>query len=566
MQIAFPRTPRPNVNITTFLPRHLPRARYPQAQKLQRPAHTLARTALKEGVLGRYTIVLDFKEEKEKEKGRNIPICSSGYLPGDMSTAAAMETAIHAVDPTKLGAITLAPSEDGLVEEWHIEPNNKEIQEYQKLVKAAQELRETNTPVAFPTETVYGLGADATRSEAVRAIYAAKGRPSDNPLIVHVDSLHMLRGLLRGHQGAQSANPKVEAEEEDPIPPIYRPLIQKFWPGPLTIILPVPESGSQLAPEVTAGLSTFGARMPRSLLALALIRLAGCPLAAPSANASTRPSPTCAEHVFDDLTGRIATIIDGGPCEVGVESTVVDGLSSPPAVLRPGGISVEELRKVEGWEGVVVAYKDAAEGEKEGMGGKPRAPGMKYRHYSPKARVLLCEAARGHSQEEVRGRMDGFKRVGVIRTRNWDEGLGVEGLRHVEDRDAGGVSNGLPQEASASGFGATPAVFAHGTGEHSSSHSHTNFLLSLSQHSIPHATHLVPTTSSSPSSSTPQDIFDIHLGSQTSDVARGLFSALRELDKKSVEVIFVEGIDDTTGDDIAAAVMNRLRKAAEVRI
>lgn len=204
------------------------------------------------------------------------------------------------------------------------------------LSEAAHHLRTTPIPVAFPTETVYGLGADATRSDAVKGIYTAKGRPSDNPLIVHVCDLDMLRRLLRGTDERKEG-------DEDPIPAVYKPLIEKFWPGPLTILLPLPEP-SPLAPEVSAGLPTFGARMPASPLAKSLIKLVGAPLAAPSANASTRPSPTSAQHVADDLNGRIQVILDDGEiCGVGVESTVVDGLCSPPVVLRPGGVGIEEL-------------------------------------------------------------------------------------------------------------------------------------------------------------------------------------------------------------------------------
>ena len=274
---------------------------------------------------------------------------------------AEMHTDILPIDPTKIGQIVLHDNPESLLDEWDLkwEVNTADLTH---MKRAAAQLRSTDIPVAFPTETVYGLGADATRSTAVQGIFQVKQRPSDNPLIVHVCSIQQLKEILCSNGSHES------------IPAIYEPLIQKFWPGPLTIILPNPK-GSPLAPEVTAGLSTFGARMPRSLLALVLIKLAGVPLAAPSANASTRPSPTAAEHVKDDLDGRIEMILDGGPCDVGVESTVVDGLTHPPSILRPGGISIERLRKCPGWEGVIVGYKDAPE-----KGIKPRAPGMKYRH------------------------------------------------------------------------------------------------------------------------------------------------------------------------------------------
>ncbi|KAL5378339.1 hypothetical protein PMIN03_004372 [Paraphaeosphaeria minitans] len=451
-------------------------------------------------------------------------------------TTTAMETTIFPVNPEKLGTLKIqeADKQDRLIEEWDIE--YAQGQDFESLQRAAKELRETDTPVAFPTETVYGLGADATRTSAVRAIFAAKGRPADNPLIVHVHSLSQLRSLLRG-----SADFTETAA--DPIPEIYKPLIRKFWPGPLTMIMPNPE-GSQLAPEVTAGLSTFGARMPRSILALALLRLSTVPLAAPSANASTRPSPTAAEHVKDDLEGRISTIIDGGPCEVGVESTVVDGLSHPPSILRPGGITVEQLRQCPGWEDVIVGYKDKHE-----QGIKPRAPGMKYRHYSPKATVVLYEAGTpAPAVEELLETVAGRKSVGIVRTKTWAKNLGLA----VSERN-GGVDSQTNGVSSSTG----------GVQQDSSPLSESNLLRSVKQHQVPHAVH---STFQCGADQDTLSIWDIGLGTATEDVARGLFSALRELDKHGVDMILVEGIADKVDDDIAAAVMNRLRKAAEISI
>lgn len=444
-----------------------------------------------------------------------------------------METNMLAVDPRKLGEISFKESRQDLIDDWDIK--YAEGKDYESLKRAAEELVNTNVPVAFPTETVYGLGADATRSSAVKAIFAAKGRPADNPLIVHIHSLPQLRELLSGKQ--ETVNGQIEAGE-DPIPEIYKPIIERFWPGPITIILPAPES-SRLAPEVTAGLSTFGARMPRSILALSLLRLCGRPLAAPSANASTRPSPTAAEHVFDDLQGRIHTIIDGGPCEVGVESTVVDGLSSPPSILRPGGVTVEQLRQCPGWENVTVGYKD----KQEAGASKPRAPGMKYRHYSPKAEVILFESGAGRpSGEEIKIK----KRLGFIRTKSWEPALNLATRASPKTTTVNGQTNGASR-ASSKPTGSNP------------SSRQSNLLRSVVQHQIPYAEHYT-------SASSNIDVWDIDLGAETEGVARGLFSALRELDKKGVDTIYVEGIDDKSGDDIAAAVMNRLRKAAEIRI
>ncbi|KAF2703119.1 translation factor [Pleomassaria siparia CBS 279.74] len=451
-----------------------------------------------------------------------------------------METDILPVDAARLGQIRIHNSPDALVDEWSMEYTEGE--DLNSMRRAAEELAHTDTPVAFPTETVYGLGADATRSSAVRAIFAAKNRPVDNPLIVHVHSISQLQSLLRGGKDVVNNGP-------DPIPEIYKPLIRKFWPGPLTIILPNPVN-SVLAPEVTAGLSTFGARMPCSILALALIRMAGVPLAAPSANASTRPSPTTAEHVKDDLDGRIRTIIDGGPCSVGVESTVVDGLSSPPSILRPGGVTVEDLRRIPGWENVVVGYMD-----KQEVGDRPKAPGMKYRHYSPKATVILYEATAGvpvpkRLLEQANTKVARGKKVGIIRTVRWERALGLavgsEKTKEVQEQEAIGMTS--REEIAETSHSVAPEVPDSRL---------SNLLRSVIQHKVPHAEQIILKEGLT----TPMVLWDINLGADTEGVARGLFSALRELDRKGVDVIFVEGIDDKSGDNIAAAVMNRLRKA-----
>ncbi|KAG7108543.1 Threonylcarbamoyl-AMP synthase like protein [Verticillium longisporum] len=398
-----------------------------------------------------------------------------------------------------------------------------------ELREAAAYLRTNDTPVAFPTETVYGLGADATRSAAVKGIYAAKGRPSDNPLIIHVSDLTMLRRFL-------APAPSDAPDAADPIPAIYKPLLERFWPGPLTILLPLP-SPSPLAPEVTAGLPTFAVRMPSSPLALSLIALADTPLAGPSANASTKPSPTAARHVLDDLAGRIELILDAGPCAVGVESTVVDGLCDPPVVLRPGGLALDRLRACPGWARAVKAYRDASE---EGAAA-PRAPGMKYKHYSPRAAVVLYEAAGasgadGVAAEDLRRALDlpvpgapaaAGRKIGVIRTRRWKT-VGAVGTRY----------RGVPVAAAEAvrGEAGDETVFAMVEGQ----------LQGDDGEAL-------------------ATILDIDLGETIPGIAKGLFSALRELDRRGVDVIFVDGVDD--GDDVAAAVMNRLRKAAsETRV
>ncbi|KAI9692767.1 MAG: hypothetical protein M1820_009366 [Bogoriella megaspora] len=424
---------------------------------------------------------------------------------------------------------------DKFPNDWQLELN-EETADSHNLQRAAHSLRHSSIPVAFPTETVYGLGADATRSEAVRGIYKAKRRPADNPLIVHVCSLNQLRQLLLPSIEGDVLSP----DQKDPIPVIYRPLIEKFWPGPLTIILPNPK-GSKLAEEVTAGLQTFGARMPQNLLALSLIRLAEAPLAAPSANASTKPSPTAAEHVKDDLNGRIDIILDGGPCDVGVESTVVDGLSDPPTILRPGGISIDFLRSCPGWESVTKSYKDEA----EKASSTPRAPGMKYRHYSPKAKVILFGAGMPRpTLEQLAKNFGSGTNVGLIHTKRW-LALAQNNVRRLS---TGVASNIRPTFLDGNSFDENDMLSRLLRAERSISPSSTN----CSSIKFPDwADALI--------------IWEISLGDDTENIARGLFSALRELDRKGVDVILVEGIDENEGNR-AAAIMNRLRKAAEVEL
>lgn len=233
--------------------------------------------------------------------------------------------------------------------------------------------------VAFPTETVYGLGADARSASAVRAIFAAKGRPSDNPLIVHVASLHSLTRF--GFAGRL------------PLP--AQKLARTFWPGPLTLVLPL-ASADALAPGVTAGLSTVGVRVPRHPVAAALLAAADVPVAAPSANRSGRPSPTSAAHVLADLDGRVAGLLDAGesaPIAVGLESTVVDATREDRlTVLRPGAVS---RRQLEDAAGVPVVEGSGRVSVRQ----TPPAPGMKYRHYAPVAPLRVVP--RGEVRREV---------------------------------------------------------------------------------------------------------------------------------------------------------------------
>ncbi len=220
--------------------------------------------------------------------------------------------------------------------------------------------------VAFPTETVYGLGADALNSEAVRALFEAKKRPLDNPPIVHVGDAKGIYRLAR--------EVPLKAEK----------FIKTFWPGPLTLIF----KRSEIVPDVTvAGLDTIAVRMPRHNVALALIRESGCCIAAPSANLAGKPSPTMAKHVLDDLDGRIDAVLDAGPTNIGVESTVLDMTVDPPLVLRPGGTPYEELKRML----TRVELHPVAVAEIELFVEKARSPGMKHRHYAPDADVIVVE-------------------------------------------------------------------------------------------------------------------------------------------------------------------------------
>ena len=450
-----------------------------------------------------------------------------------------LQTKVLPVDAQSIGKVTAVSIQNDLLDTFEIDLDSQSP-DATNLRFAAEQLSHSDIPVAFPTETVYGLGADATRSSAVNGIYKAKQRPADNPLIVHFASLKQLRDLLSPQQcyvKSQVNGHIANGTSPDPIPDIYKPLISRFWPGPLTIILPNP-SYSPLAPEVTAGLNTFGARIPRHVLALALIKLSNVPIAAPSANASTKPSPTAPEHVLNDLYGRIETIIDGGPCDVGVESTVVDGLSSPPLILRPGGISIEQLRSCPGWENVQIVYKNVSESENQ-----PKAPGMKYRHYSPKAPVILYEVGRSPpSLPELCTYLDEHKSLGIITSKSWQ--ISAQSLPPLIQQRAR-----TPVPAHRNSNASEKPRFA---GMLDTLHSCRNPRAALTDHEVGYY-------------GSNLRILEVNLGGSTADIARGIFSALRELDRENVDAIFVEGIDDLEGDT-AAAVMNRLRKAAETRV
>lgn len=248
----------------------------------------------------------------------------------------------------------------------------KEIDD--KIAAAAKLLREGSL-VAIPTETVYGLGANGLDGDAVRRIFEAKGRPNDNPLILHVTGPQWL--------------PRYCSE----VPPLAYVLARKFWPGPLTMIL---KRKSVVPDETTAGLDTVAMRCPNHPVTLAIIREAGVPIAAPSANTSGRPSCTSAQDVLEDMDGKIDGVVDGGPCTVGVESTILDLTCDPPRLLRPGGLPLEDLERLIGPIEVDKAVTAPLQGDE-----KPKAPGMKYRHYAPKAPVTVITGSPEKSAQEI---------------------------------------------------------------------------------------------------------------------------------------------------------------------
>lgn len=250
--------------------------------------------------------------------------------------------------------------------------------EYERALNEASQLINDGEVVGIPTETVYGLAANALDENAVKKIYEAKGRPSDNPLIVHISCLSELQPLVKE------------------IPEKVKIMAEKFWPGPLTMIM----KKSDLIPlKTSGGLDTVAVRMPENEYARAIIRKCGVPLAAPSANLSGSPSPTNAKYVYDDMNGRIPLIIDGGASKIGVESTVITLVTEIPTVLRPGGVTVEEIRDLIGEVKVDSAVlNELKDGE------KASSPGMKYKHYAPRANITILKGSLKKFIEYTKGK------------------------------------------------------------------------------------------------------------------------------------------------------------------
>lgn len=271
---------------------------------------------------------------------------------------------------------------------------NKYKPEIEKIKYAADVIKKGGL-VAFPTETVYGLGADVFNEEAVKRIFQVKGRPPDNPLIVHIADVADIKSLTES------------------IPPKAKILAERFWPGPLTIVL---KKSKKVSDIVTAGCDSVAIRIPNNLIALSLIKESGVPIVAPSANKSGRPSPTSARDVVEDLGGLVELILDGGKTKIGIESTVIDMTIDRPIILRPGGVTVEEIKKIIGDVGVITVGK-----RKRGLTltAEPvKSPGLKYKHYSPKAPIVIVEGERDKVRRRIEILADEAlkdkKKVGII--------------------------------------------------------------------------------------------------------------------------------------------------------
>jgi L-threonylcarbamoyladenylate synthase len=303
-------------------------------------------------------------------------------------------------------------------------------------IKKAAALLQAGGLVAFPTETVYGLGAIATSPEAVKKIYLVKGRPADNPLIVHIADLDQLDTVVEG------------------LSPETLYLARIFWPGPLSLVL---KRSLLVAPEVSAGLPTVAVRMPDHPLALSLIKAAGAPIAAPSANLAGRPSPTSPRHVLEDLGGLIDAVIMGQDCRIGVESTVLDLSGRQPVILRPGGLSREALE-------TALNCSIPVAGSKFSMA-KPSSPGMKYRHYAPKAPLILITGLPERRRALINSLAAFYRRrglqVGVLNSTGstgWGQGKGTDRLaanlyRAMRLLDAAGADLILAEETTNAGLG-----------------------------------------------------------------------------------------------------------------
>ena len=369
----------------------------------------------------------------------------------------------------------------------------------EELKEAASILRSGGL-VAFPTETVYGLGGNALDEDAARKIYAAKGRPSDNPLIAHVSCVEEVAPLVKE------------------IPEAGRKLMEAFWPGPLTMIFPKSE---KVPYGTTGGLDTVAIRMPDDPVANRLIALAGVPVAAPSANTSGRPSPTTADHVWQDMNGRIEMIIDGGPVGIGVESTIVDVSSAVPSVLRPGAITMEMLAEVLGEVSVDPAILGPLSADV-----RPKAPGMKYKHYAPKADLTLVEPGTGADRESGAEQVTGAEqKTGADRNTGADPETGLD---ETQLQAMICKVRELSREKIEAGYKVG-----------------------------------VICTDESRGCYTDGEVRSIGARKSQASVAHNLYALLREFDDLGVDYIFSESFPK---DHLGQAIMNRLSKAAGYKI
>ena len=378
--------------------------------------------------------------------------------------------------------------------------------------------------VAFPTETVYGLGGNALDEDAAGKIYAAKGRPSDNPLIAHVSCMEEVAPLVKE------------------IPEAGRKLMEAFWPGPLTMIFP---KSDKVPYGTTGGLDTVAIRMPDDPVANRLIALAGVPVAAPSANTSGRPSPTTADHVWQDMNGRIEMIIDGGPVGIGVESTIVDVSSAVPAVLRPGAITMEMLEAVLGDVSVDPAILGPLSADV-----RPKAPGMKYKHYAPKADLTLVEPGTGTERES-----------GAEQVTGAEQKTGAEQVTGAEQKNGAGQKTGAEQKTGADrNTGADPETGLDET----QLQAMICKVRELSREKIEAGYKVgVICTDESRGCYTDGEVRSIGARKSQASVAHNLYALLREFDDLGVDYIFSESFPK---DHLGQAIMNRLSKAAGYKI
>ncbi len=353
-------------------------------------------------------------------------------------------------------------------------------------LRYAGEILKDGGLVAFPTETVYGLGGNALLKDASRDIYAAKGRPSDNPLIVHISDMAELPQL-------------VEA-----VPEMAVKLAESFWPGPLTMVM----KKADIVPyETTGGLDTVAVRMPEHKVASMLIKLSGVPIAAPSANISGRPSPTTAAHCIEDLSGRIEAIVDGGASSIGVESTIVDLSGDDPVLLRPGAVTLEMLKACLSKEVML----DPALEKPLDKDIKPKAPGMKYRHYAPKAPMIIIQAEYRDDFQEFKKEL---KKITDC------------ALKSIEKKCGEGLKTGIICSDE------TKEVYMYEIyNKDGCLYKYRNSLEIMSA------------------------------GSRADEmtIAHNLFAVLRDMDEKSVDFIIAEGISQKK---LGYAIMNRMKKAA----